>query len=863
MPLLNDLDDAIHGARHSLLVDRLRSATPVTYSSGKKVALDAAVGNNAVAYVFKKGNGDKFIIRCFRRPVGMEMGTRYAKISAWLATLGNTSPTISFNYFERGIRVDEGGKNVVYPVIEMEYVDGPTLLDFAGALCSSVNYLGLKALADRWVALLRQMRQLNMAHGDLSGSNVMVRKTGELILIDYDGMYLNDLWLFQNPPKENGNVDYGHRQRYKRPYDLNMDNYSALVIYVALLSLSVEPSLYGQYVSRGQHGRVVADNLLFKEADLKDPRRSALFARLAGVNNQDVQYYLSILIAASCDDISQVPDFVDLTDSSFPRRRVLSSNALLSVGTISAGRPTAVSAATSPALTAVPAQPVVVSRGIPVRQSASVQPASAVPRSTAQRTSANSRLKLWVSAGLGGALLVLVLLMAGGSERPKSYPINQYPSVVPPSNGPTDTLPQRPPADTSRPSFAPSRDIPPTANTPAPTKPNSQPVVFGIQAIPSEPIEGETVTITFQVKDADGDRIEVVEFKTSADARWRKVNGNSFLVTGEPGLLSVMIRAADNAGQLSEIAAVTVKIFPFAWVSPKLELDTRAHRLAVNAVAFVGDRFATAGDESLLKMWTPDGSVQWEASTRAVTLAVQPNGSEIFSGGADKKLHRWNVADGSHRGENAFADDWIRSIAFAPSGSAIAVGSDDGSVRLLEWPSLRALPSLNVRFKAVYSVAFDSQGDALAIGGSLRNGSGLTVAGPFEDGAGIGSGDLLQHTAPNTIASVALSPNGQMIVSGCWDGTVLVHHRGDSTVKKALRVFGEVNSVQFSPDGDYLAVADARGGLAIWHTKSWRQVINTEMKSPVAIQSISFDKTGNRLITGSSDGRVRVWQRRG
>ena len=83
-----------------------------------------------------------------------------------------------------------------FPVILVKWVDGTVFNRFVEEACRSNDVEGLKRLLKAMSALEKRMRELRMAHGDLSGDNMMVATSGaelELKLLDYDSLWLPEI----------------------------------------------------------------------------------------------------------------------------------------------------------------------------------------------------------------------------------------------------------------------------------------------------------------------------------------------------------------------------------------------------------------------------------------------------------------------------------------------------------------------------------------------------------------------------------------------------------------------------------------------------------------------------------------------
>lgn len=83
-----------------------------------------------------------------------------------------------------------------FPVILVKWVDGTVFNRFVEEACRSKDIEGLKKLHSAMAALESRMRGLRLAHGDLSGDNMMVTNIGndfELKLLDYDSLWLPEI----------------------------------------------------------------------------------------------------------------------------------------------------------------------------------------------------------------------------------------------------------------------------------------------------------------------------------------------------------------------------------------------------------------------------------------------------------------------------------------------------------------------------------------------------------------------------------------------------------------------------------------------------------------------------------------------
>jgi hypothetical protein len=329
MPGRLAFDEAMLAAANRLRIadPELKGGRVERYSSKTAAGLIerpwAGVGGFAFVYKFRTRSGRFRALRCFHAHMEPDTEERYRHIEAYF----NSHPplkaiTAGFRYHREGIRVEENGRAEVCPIIEMDWIEGRTLAEAVEEHARAGRKVELAALTQRWLEVLRILREAHMAHGDLSGSNVLVRDDGQLVLVDYDGVYIPPLRGF--PAVVAGQPDYQHPQCKQRPFNEEMDAFSALVITLALMALAQQPSLWQQFADHTSRGGGQAEpRLLFKEADFEDPQRSPLFAALERMPDEQIRALTRHLREACRLPINRVSFPWDLVDPEYRPRQAL------------------------------------------------------------------------------------------------------------------------------------------------------------------------------------------------------------------------------------------------------------------------------------------------------------------------------------------------------------------------------------------------------------------------------------------------------------------------------------------------------------------------------------------------------------
>ena len=244
-------------------------------------------GNFAAVYRVSL-DGREFAIRCFVRPLTDQM-RHYSELSAFLQ--GLSSPIfVPFEYLDDAMLI----RGTRYPVLKMEWVDGETLDRFVGNALDDPGRI--TALLSHWRAVLSALRSMGIAHNSLDHQNILVT-SGGIRLVDYDGIYLPTYQGLRSP--EEGHSNYQHPLRTLEDYSEDIDNFPALVIYLSLLAVSVDPGLW-----RFNSGR----NLILQERDYQYPGNSECIASLRESSDDSVRSSAGYLEQYCSVAVGQVPD---------------------------------------------------------------------------------------------------------------------------------------------------------------------------------------------------------------------------------------------------------------------------------------------------------------------------------------------------------------------------------------------------------------------------------------------------------------------------------------------------------------------------------------------------------------------------
>ncbi len=178
----------------------------------------------------------------------------------------------------------------------------------------------------------------------------------------------------------------------------------------------------------------------------------------------------------------------------------------------------------------------------------------------------------------------------------------------------------------------------------------------------------------------------------------------------------------------------------------------------------------------------------------------------------------------------------------------------------------RQLEEYRKRIDALAGEFGVSPGQSESIG--LVNGPGERAVGGPEGAGSLVRPDELEGFVPartlaghsDAVSSVAISPDGKLLVSGSRDETITLW---DLRMGEALHIIlheGWVGSVAFSPDGKVFAAGGAGGDIRLWDARTG-EPLHTLAGHVSPVLSIAFGP-GEVLASGGEDETVRLWNTR-
>jgi WD40 repeat protein len=233
----------------------------------------------------------------------------------------------------------------------------------------------------------------------------------------------------------------------------------------------------------------------------------------------------------------------------------------------------------------------------------------------------------------------------------------------------------------------------------------------------------------------------------------------------------------------------------------------------------------------------------------------------------------------------------VWGVAFSPDGQTLAMGIEDGAVKLWDLESKSVRATLTGHRAAVWSAAFSRDGTRLITSGddntarvwdlanssivkTLPTSAAVRVAFFGRDGDTAYTGDrggnvrvwslpagdeLHSWGRPGAVYTLALSADGKTLASAGSDRVIRLQDASSGLVRLSLTGHvGPVYSMAYRPDGKVFASAGWDRVIRLWDAGAGDLLHSLEGHSS-DVWAVAFDPDSKTLASAGQDGTVRLW----
>ncbi|NJN75049.1 MAG: WD40 repeat domain-containing protein [Synechococcaceae cyanobacterium RL_1_2] len=284
----------------------------------------------------------------------------------------------------------------------------------------------------------------------------------------------------------------------------------------------------------------------------------------------------------------------------------------------------------------------------------------------------------------------------------------------------------------------------------------------------------------------------------------------------------------------------------------------QAHRNTITSLKFSrdGTKLLSTSADQLVKVWNWDNTTAWQLEGhRSVVSQGLFGQQQIISASWDYDINVWSEDRQELTSELTGHSGWILAVALSADGSRLVSGGSDRQLKLWDLAQKRELVTLQGHGHPIQAIAFGHQENQLDL---LISGdqSGLIKIWHSETYALIATLTELHHQA---ITAIRCHPHNPWAITTSADATVKLWQIPTGKLLKTLS--GHINGVldgDLCDRGQLLATIGDDHKINLWYLPQG-EIMESIFLQDFALTAIALHPQGTKFAIGGKNGQIQLW----